>query len=166
MPLGWNLPERCDLWYAGPDGERHRPLMLHGAIFGTLERFVGVLIEHFGGAFPTWLAPVQAEVLPIADRHADFALGVGGDLCPRGCGWRWTGGRRRWATASVRPRCRRSAPCSWWVSARSGTGRWPRAPGLVGTARAVAEVAAAVRAEIAERRLPDAGQSPGGGRPG
>ena len=69
VQLDFNFPERFDLWYTGADGQRHRPVMIHRAIFGTLERFVGVLIEHFAGAFPSWLAPVQAMVLPIADRH-------------------------------------------------------------------------------------------------
>ncbi len=71
--LDFNFPERFDLSYVGSDGQRHRPVMIHRAIFGSLERFIGVLIEHFGGAFPAWLAPVQALVLPIADRHGPYA---------------------------------------------------------------------------------------------
>lgn len=78
--LDFNFPERFDLWYAGADGQRHRPVMIHRAIFGSLERFIGVLIEHFGGAFPAWLAPVQALVLPIAERHAAYAAGVAARL--------------------------------------------------------------------------------------
>ncbi len=73
VQLDWNLPERFDLWYTGADGQRHRPVMIHRAIFGTIERFVGVLTEHFAGAFPSWLAPVQALVLPIAERHVPYA---------------------------------------------------------------------------------------------
>lgn len=73
VQLDFNLPERFDLWYVGADGERHRPVMIHRAIMGSLERFIGMLIEHFAGAFPTWLAPVQVRVLPIADRHAAYA---------------------------------------------------------------------------------------------
>jgi threonyl-tRNA synthetase len=76
VQLDFNFPERFDLWYVGPDGARHRPVMIHRAIFGTLERFIGVLLEHFAGAFPTWLAPVQAVVLPVADRHAPYARQV------------------------------------------------------------------------------------------
>ncbi len=76
VQLDFNFPERFDLWYTGADGERHRPVMIHRAIFGTLERFIGVLLEHFAGAFPAWLAPVQATVLPIADRHLPAAAGV------------------------------------------------------------------------------------------
>ena len=76
VQLDFNFPERFDLWYTGADGERHRPVMIHRAIFGTLERFIGVLLEHFAGAFPAWLAPVQATVLPIADRHQEAAARV------------------------------------------------------------------------------------------
>lgn len=70
------LPERFELEYMGADNSRHVPVMVHRAIFGSLERFIGVLIEHFAGAFPTWLAPVQALVIPIAERHTDYAQGV------------------------------------------------------------------------------------------
>ena len=67
------LPERFDLEYTGEDGNRHRPVMIHRAPFGSMERFVGILIEHFNGAFPLWLAPVQVMMIPIADRHIDYA---------------------------------------------------------------------------------------------
>ncbi len=70
------LPERFDLTYVAPDGERRRPVMLHRVILGSIERFIGILIEHYAGAFPTWLAPVQAVVMPITDKHADFAKEV------------------------------------------------------------------------------------------
>jgi threonyl-tRNA synthetase len=69
----FTLPERFDLTYVGPDGERHRPAMLHRVILGSLERFMGVLIEHYAGAFPVWLAPVQVVLLPITDRVHDYA---------------------------------------------------------------------------------------------
>ncbi len=72
----FTLPERFDLHYVGPDGERHRPVMLHRVILGSLERFMGVLIEHFAGAFPVWLAPVQAVLLPITDRVHGYAQEV------------------------------------------------------------------------------------------
>ena len=65
VQVDYNLPIRFDLSYIGSDGERHRPVMVHRAPFGSMERFVGVLIEHFAGAFPTWLAPEQVRVLPI-----------------------------------------------------------------------------------------------------
>lgn len=84
VQLDFNFPERFDLCYTGADGARHRPVMIHRAIFGSLERFVGVLLEHFAGAFPTWLAPVQAIVLPIADRHAEHAAQVAAKLVAAG----------------------------------------------------------------------------------
>ncbi len=80
----FTLPERFDLTYVGPDGERHRPVMLHRVILGSIERFVGILIEHFAGAFPTWLAPVQVVLLPIADRHVPYARKAEGLLRSRG----------------------------------------------------------------------------------
>ena len=68
-----NLPERFDLTYTGADNKPHRPVMIHRAPFGSMERFTGLLIEHFAGKFPTWLAPEQVRVLPISDKVADFA---------------------------------------------------------------------------------------------
>jgi threonyl-tRNA synthetase len=74
--LDFNLPERFGLEYIGDDGQPHRPVMVHRAIYGSYERFMAVLIEHYGGAFPLWLAPVQAVVIPIADRHNEYAFQV------------------------------------------------------------------------------------------
>ncbi|MCO5188875.1 MAG: threonine--tRNA ligase [Anaerolineae bacterium] len=74
------LPERFGLEYVGADGEPHRPVMIHRAPFGSMERFVGILIEHFNGAFPVWLSPVQAVLIPIADRHVPFAQEVAAQL--------------------------------------------------------------------------------------
>jgi len=76
IQLDFNLPERFDLEYTGPDNQAHRPVMIHRAIFGTIERFTGVLIEHFAGAFPTWLAPEQARVIPITEAHEEGAREV------------------------------------------------------------------------------------------
>ena len=73
VQFDFNLPERFDLIYQDSDGSRQRPYMVHRAIMGSLERFLGVLLEHYGGAFPLWLAPIQATVIPIADRHIDYA---------------------------------------------------------------------------------------------
>ncbi|HSQ27897.1 MAG TPA: threonine--tRNA ligase [Anaerolineales bacterium] len=73
IQFDFNLPERFDMTYIGEDGQEHRPYMIHRALLGSMERFFGVLIEHYGGAFPVWLAPVQAMIIPIADRHLDFA---------------------------------------------------------------------------------------------
>jgi threonyl-tRNA synthetase len=74
------MPERFELAYTGADNSEHRPVMIHRALMGSFERFIGVLIEHYGGEFPLWLAPVQAIVLPIADRHAAYAARVEGEL--------------------------------------------------------------------------------------
>ena len=73
VQFDFNLPERFGLTYIGEDGKEHRPYMVHRALLGTMERFMGVLIEHYAGAFPLWLAPVQAVVIPIADRHVEYA---------------------------------------------------------------------------------------------
>jgi len=72
----FNLPERFDLSYVGEDGAAHRPFMIHRALLGSMERFFGVLLEHHGGALPVWLSPVQAVVIPIADRHREYCLNV------------------------------------------------------------------------------------------
>ena len=80
------LPQRFDLSYIGADGDKHRPVMIHRALFGSVERFFAVLLEHYAGAFPAWLAPVQAKVLPVADAHAAYAAEVAAEL--RGHGFR------------------------------------------------------------------------------
>ena len=76
IQVDFNLPERFDITYEAADGSRERPVMVHRAIMGTIERFTAILIEHFAGAFPVWLSPVQAVVIPIADRHAEYGQGV------------------------------------------------------------------------------------------
>ena len=76
IQLDYQMPERFDLKYIGADNAEHRPVVIHRAIFGSFERFIAILIEHYAGAFPLWLAPVQAIVLPIADRHLDYAASV------------------------------------------------------------------------------------------
>jgi threonyl-tRNA synthetase len=73
IQVDFTLPERFDLLYVGEDGERHRPVMVHRAIMGSVERFIGILTEHYAGAFPTWLAPVQARILTVTDSHNEFA---------------------------------------------------------------------------------------------
>ena len=73
IQLDFQLPQRFELEYQGADGEKHRPIMIHRVVFGSIERFIGILIEHFAGAFPTWLAPVQVKVLPISDKYAEYA---------------------------------------------------------------------------------------------
>ena len=73
VQVDYNLPERFELEYIGADNAAHRPVMIHRAPFGSLERFIGILIEHFAGAFPLWLAPVQVAVLPVSDKFNDYA---------------------------------------------------------------------------------------------
>ncbi len=84
VQFDFNLPARFDLEYVGADGGRHQPYVIHRALLGSMERFMGVLIEHYGGAFPTWLAPVQATVIPIADRHVEYGRGVAERLAGAG----------------------------------------------------------------------------------
>ena len=73
IQLDFQLPERFELEYTGADGAKHRPIMIHRVVFGSIERFIGILTEHFAGAFPMWLAPVQVKILPIAERHHEYA---------------------------------------------------------------------------------------------
>ena len=84
IQFDFNMPERFDITYVGDDGREHRPYMVHRALLGSMERFFGVLIEHFAGAFPLWLAPVQATVIPISDRHIDYARTVAAALAGAG----------------------------------------------------------------------------------
>jgi threonyl-tRNA synthetase len=84
IQFDFNMSERFDLEYIGEDGQAHRPYMIHRALLGSMERFFGVLIEHYNGAFPTWLAPVQAVVIPVADRHLPYAREVGERLTAQG----------------------------------------------------------------------------------
>jgi len=80
IQFDFNLPERFDMTYIGEDGQQHRPYMIHRALLGSMERFFGTLIEHYAGAFPVWLSPVQARVIPIADRHVAYAQQVANEL--------------------------------------------------------------------------------------
>jgi len=73
IQVDFNLPERFDVTYVGEDGKEHRPIMIHRVVLGSMERFFGTLIEQYAGAFPVWLAPVQVKIVPIADRHLDYA---------------------------------------------------------------------------------------------
>ena len=76
IQLDFQMPERFELEYVGEDGQKHRPVMIHRALLGSIERFIGVITEHFAGAFPTWLAPVQVKVMTITDRSRDWAVEV------------------------------------------------------------------------------------------
>ena len=86
IQVDFQLPQRFEMSYIGNDGERHRPIMIHRALFGSVERFFAVLVEHYAGAFPAWLAPVQAVVLPVSEAHADYAHEAAAEL--RGHGFR------------------------------------------------------------------------------
>lgn len=80
IQLDFQLPQRFELEYVGSDGEKHRPIVIHRVIFGSIERFIGILIEHFAGKFPTWLAPVQVKVLPISDKFNDYSEQIKNEL--------------------------------------------------------------------------------------
>jgi threonyl-tRNA synthetase len=80
VQVDFNNPERFELAYTGEDGKAHQPIMIHRALLGSIERFFGILVEHYAGAFPTWLAPVQARVLPITDKQRQYADSVVGQL--------------------------------------------------------------------------------------
>ncbi len=84
VQLDFNMPERFDLVYTDADGQLKRPVMIHRAIFGTLERFLGILVEHYAGAFPLWLAPIQVRVIPVSDRHFEYAHSVYNQLVQAG----------------------------------------------------------------------------------
>ncbi len=76
IQLDFQMPEKFDLSYIGEDGGKHRPVVIHRAVYGSLDRFIGILTEHYAGAFPVWLAPVQVKLLPVSDKYADYAFEV------------------------------------------------------------------------------------------
>ena len=80
IQLDFQLPQRFDLDYIGQDGEKHRPIMLHRVVFGSIDRFLGILIEHYAGKFPVWLSPVQAKILPVSDKYLEYAKQLAGQL--------------------------------------------------------------------------------------
>ncbi|NLM95016.1 MAG: threonine--tRNA ligase, partial [Firmicutes bacterium] len=84
IQLDFLMPERFDLVYVGEDGERHRPVMIHRVVLGSIERFIGILIEHYAGAFPLWLAPVQVRLLTVGERHIEYASGLEQELSRAG----------------------------------------------------------------------------------
>ena len=109
IQFDFNVPERFDMTFIGEDGKEHRPYMIHRALLGSMERFFGCLIEHYAGAFPLWLAPVQATIIPISRREAH---GLRRARCwrscrRRACAPRWTTARSAWAPRSARRSCRR-----------------------------------------------------------
>ena len=149
IQLDYQMPERFDLKYVGADNAEHRPVVIHRAIFGSFERFIALLIEHYAGAFPLWLAPVQVAVLPIADRHVDYARSVAATSWRRpGFGSRSTSGRRRSDIRSAKPSCRKSRICWSPATARRQRPRW-----RYGAGRGAIWVRSASRQFIAEALL-------------
>ena len=125
IQVDFQLPQRFDLEYVGADNERHRPIMIHRALFGSIERFFAILLEHYAGAFPTWLAPVQVTVLPVADRHHAYAFRIADRL--KAEGFRVELRRRATTTRSARASggrsSRRSRTCSSSATTTSRTAR-------------------------------------------
>ena len=122
VQFDFTLPRRFELEYVADDGKKHQPLMVHRALYGSIERFFGILIEHYAGAFPVWLAPVQAVVLPITDRHAEYAQKVVEQLKAAGSARR--AGRSQGKSESQNPRgaiAERSPTCWWWAIAKRRT---------------------------------------------
>ena len=112
VQLDYSMPERFDLHYTGADNEEHRPVMIHRALLGSFERFIGILIEHYGGELPVWLAPVQAIVLPVSDRFNEYAAGVTEGLRAGRRVSSSTTAARAWRARSATPSCARSRSCS------------------------------------------------------
>jgi threonyl-tRNA synthetase len=156
VQLDYNLPRRFDLEYIGADNKAHRPVMIHRAPFGSMERFMGILIEHFAGAFPTWLAPEQVRVLPVSEKAAEYARGVEARL--RAAGLRATsdlgsdkiGARIRAATLDKVPYM---AVVGEKEAQSGGVAARDRVAGDLGT-MGVDEFIARLDAEIRARRLP------------
>ena len=84
IQLDFQMPQRFDLSYVGSDGQEHRPIMIHRVIFGSIERFIGILIEHYAGKFPAWLAPVQVKILPITDKNLEYASNLEKEMKAKG----------------------------------------------------------------------------------
>ena len=115
IQLDFQLPQRFELEYIGKDGEKHRPIMIHRVVFGSIERFIGILIEHFAGAFPTWLAPVQVKVLPISDKYMDYAADVKAKLEEAGIRRKWIPVPKKSDTRSGKRRRPKFPICWWWA---------------------------------------------------
>ncbi len=128
VQLDYSMPERFDLHYTGADNAEHRPVMIHRALFGSFERFIGILIEHYGGELPVWLAPVQAIVLPVSDRFNEYAAGVTERLRAGQARVELDDRSETWRARSATPSCARSPTCSSSGSAsRARTGLRARA---------------------------------------
>ena len=152
------LPERFDLTYIDEHGQPQRPIAIHRAIYGSLERFIGILVEHFAGAFPLWIAPVQAVVIPIADRHVEAADELAALRGARACASRSTTPTTGCRTRSGSRRSRRSRTCSSSATARSRHGRRRvrrrgASKGAPQETLAWAELATRLGDEVRERRV-------------
>ena len=123
VQLDYSMPERFELAYTGADNAEHRPVMIHRALLGSFERFIGILIEHYAGELPLWLAPVQAIVLPVSDRFNEYGAEACWDACAStACASSSTSAASRSGARSATPSCARSPTCSWWASARRARG--------------------------------------------
>ena len=154
VQFDFNLPQRFGLTYIGDDGKEHQPYMVHRALLGSLERFMGVLIEHYGGAFPVWLAPVQAVVIPIADRHLEYAEDVRGQLAAAGARVQ-TDARGERMNAKIREAQLQKIPYMLVVGDReaaAGAAAVRLRSGENLGAIPVPDIAARIAAETAERR--------------
>ena len=152
VQFDFNLPERFGLTYVGEDGREHQPYMVHRALLGSVERFMGVLIEHYGGAFPTWLAPVQATIVPIADRHNEYAFEVEADLARAGVRVETDAGNER-MNAKIRSAQMRKVPYMLVVGDReaaAGSAAVRLRSGENLGAMPVSEIAARIEAEVQE----------------
>ena len=152
VQFDFNLPERFGLTYIGEDGREHQPYMVHRALFGSVERFMGVLIEHYGGAFPTWLAPVQATVIPIADRHHEYAFEVEAELIRSGVRVETDAGNER-MNAKIRSAQMRKVPYMLVVGDReaaAGAAAVRLRSGENLGPMPVSEIAARIEAEVRE----------------
>ncbi len=123
IQFDFNLPEGFDLTYIGEDGQPHQPYMVHRALLGSIERFFGMLIEHYAGAFPVWLSPVQAVVIPIADRHVAYAQEAARKLKQSGLRVEVDDGPER-MQAKIRDAQTQKSPTCWWSAIR----KWKPGP--------------------------------------
>ena len=126
IQLDFQTPQRFGISTSAPTTSATTPIMIHRALFGSVERFFAVLLEHYTGAFPAWLAPVQATVLPVADRHDDYAAQVAARLSDEGFRVEVLDGANGAAGRAhpARPRWRRSRTCSSSATTTSSTARW------------------------------------------
>ena len=129
IQLDFQMPERFELEYTGPDGEKHRPVMIHRALLGSIERFIGVITEHFAGAFPTWLAPVQVKVLPITDRSHEYAHTVYQKLFDLGFRVEEDDRNEKIGYKIREARWKRCPICWSWATRKLRPARWPSATG-------------------------------------